>query len=593
MVAGNKNRKNPRAHVSLVARYRSPTAFEFVEEECVDLSSGGMFIKSKAPAPAGTLLKLECDLDHGLRVMRAVARVVWVREREGGDEPRGMGVKFVKLDPGGREMIDQVLQRLGGDEGAGPQARSSNPPANEAALLAQASSLRPGIMSAARVAPAAALTTALIEAKPPNAPVSVPAPPAGAAPNKDTRSSSPRTSNKPKAKATKSDAPRQSPKAQAAKADGQRRSSAAPRSDVPTHRPPARTAPDARSIAIGIGLLIGVALIAILTRRPAQAPSEVASVESVRTPSETAQSFVMHLTTLPNGAHVTVGEHAGTSPMSLDLGTLSDAIEVRAEKDGYEPVTSSIELARFVEEKGKRVAKVMLALPPLPREATTEQTNVNTLAKAPAEPEPARPGAATAAPEKPRESASAKSATKRSAPSAPADKPVHASAEQAPAPKPAALPAAPATPEPSPPVPSPTAASPSAPVATSSVATSPVATAPSANAPSTPAAAASAAPAPAPAPLPAVYAAPAPMTGSLTPMQAARACLAQNDKACAISALEGRARTAQEIELLVETYRGMGRTADVERNMRLYVQRYPNERRAAAYSSQLGLPAGQ
>ena len=128
VVAGNKSRKNPRAHVALVARYRSPTAFEFVEEECVDLSSGGMFIKSKAPAPAGTLLKLECDLDGGAATMRAVARVVWLREKDNGDEPRGMGVKFVKLEPGGRELIAQVLERVGGDEGAGPQARSSSPP---------------------------------------------------------------------------------------------------------------------------------------------------------------------------------------------------------------------------------------------------------------------------------------------------------------------------------------------------------------------------------------------------------------------------------------------------------------------------------
>jgi len=149
-----------------VARYRSPTAFEFVEEECIDLSSGGMFIKSKAPAPAGTLLKLECDLDHGLRTMRAVARVVWLREREGNDEPRGMGVKFVKLDPGGREMIALMLERLGGDEGAGPQARSSAPPPSDAALLKQATSLRPSFSSPTRVDPAVALQTAGVSQRP-------------------------------------------------------------------------------------------------------------------------------------------------------------------------------------------------------------------------------------------------------------------------------------------------------------------------------------------------------------------------------------------------------------------------------------------
>ena len=45
-MGAKKSRKSPRAQVSLVARYRSPTAFEFVHEECFDLSAGGMFIKS-------------------------------------------------------------------------------------------------------------------------------------------------------------------------------------------------------------------------------------------------------------------------------------------------------------------------------------------------------------------------------------------------------------------------------------------------------------------------------------------------------------------------------------------------------------------
>ena len=40
MAAPKKSRKSPRAQVSLVARYRSPTAFEFVQEECFDLSLG-------------------------------------------------------------------------------------------------------------------------------------------------------------------------------------------------------------------------------------------------------------------------------------------------------------------------------------------------------------------------------------------------------------------------------------------------------------------------------------------------------------------------------------------------------------------------
>jgi uncharacterized protein (TIGR02266 family) len=112
MAIPRKVRRNPRAHVSLVARYRSPTAFEYVEEECHDLSLGGMFIRSIAPAPAGTLIKLECDLGEGTTMIRGVARVVWLRDTAGNGQPAGMGVKFVKLEAGGRDAIKGILDQL-------------------------------------------------------------------------------------------------------------------------------------------------------------------------------------------------------------------------------------------------------------------------------------------------------------------------------------------------------------------------------------------------------------------------------------------------------------------------------------------------
>jgi uncharacterized protein (TIGR02266 family) len=118
-----KSRKNPRAPVTLLARYRSPTAFEYVEERCYDLSSGGMFIESNTPAPAGTLIKLECDVNQGAGTLRGVARVVWLREQEGDGQPRGMGVKFLKLEPGSRELIMELL----GERASLPPAESIPP----------------------------------------------------------------------------------------------------------------------------------------------------------------------------------------------------------------------------------------------------------------------------------------------------------------------------------------------------------------------------------------------------------------------------------------------------------------------------------
>jgi hypothetical protein len=131
-VGTNKSRKDMRAVVSLVARYRSPTTFEYASEFCSDVSVGGMFITSAAPAPTGTLLKLECESDLSKEAqIRGVARVVWLRREANENGPAGMGVKFVKLEPGSRELIEGIVQRLAE---AGVQARSmSAAPENLAA----------------------------------------------------------------------------------------------------------------------------------------------------------------------------------------------------------------------------------------------------------------------------------------------------------------------------------------------------------------------------------------------------------------------------------------------------------------------------
>jgi hypothetical protein len=107
-----------------------------------------------------------------------------------------------------------------------------------------------------------------------------------------------------------------------------------------------------------------------------------------------------------------------------------------------------------------------------------------------------------------------------------------------------------------------------------------------------------AAPAPAaavvPAPTPAPAAAPKPKAEpepeekpaeapKQRPIDAAMACLGTGDNACVVKALEGKAKSAQELELLIETYRAMGNAAKAEKYMEVYVDKHPGERRAAAY----------
>ncbi len=68
-----------------------------------------------------------------------------------------------------------------------------------------------------------------------------------------------------------------------------------------------------------------------------------------------------------------------------------------------------------------------------------------------------------------------------------------------------------------------------------------------------------------------------------TPIQVAGACLAQGDNQCVIRALAGKARTAQELGLLIETYRAVGDTSRALKNMSLYLKRFPSGPRADTY----------
>jgi pSer/pThr/pTyr-binding forkhead associated (FHA) protein len=76
---------------------------------------------------------------------------------------------------------------------------------------------------------------------------------------------------------------------------------------------------------------------------------------------------------------------------------------------------------------------------------------------------------------------------------------------------------------------------------------------------------------------------PAPDRDAKPPIEVASACLAKGDNACVVKALQGKAQSAQELGLLIETYRAMGNTAQAHKHMAVYVQRFPTARRAETY----------
>jgi Tfp pilus assembly protein PilZ len=76
--------------------------------ESADLSPGGTFLKSVFLLEQGEVLFLEVTLSMS-QMIRAQARVAWVRRFPQPQEPAGMGVEFVAMPEADREALPAVL----------------------------------------------------------------------------------------------------------------------------------------------------------------------------------------------------------------------------------------------------------------------------------------------------------------------------------------------------------------------------------------------------------------------------------------------------------------------------------------------------
>ena len=123
-------RKDKRTLLSLKIRYKSATLEDFIERYSSDISRGGVFIKAKKPLAVGTLLKFEFILQDQSTLIHGVGRVVWRREDGDADpaNPPGMGLKFIKMDPESRSVVQRIAEDRG-QPGVFDQGKDGVPPA--------------------------------------------------------------------------------------------------------------------------------------------------------------------------------------------------------------------------------------------------------------------------------------------------------------------------------------------------------------------------------------------------------------------------------------------------------------------------------
>jgi uncharacterized protein (TIGR02266 family) len=97
--------------VTLKIKFKSASLQQFIERYSVDVSKGGIFIRTPKPLAVGTALKFEFQLQDGSQLITGNGTVVWIREADpdkAGVAP-GMGVRFDLLPPESQKVLEQVL----------------------------------------------------------------------------------------------------------------------------------------------------------------------------------------------------------------------------------------------------------------------------------------------------------------------------------------------------------------------------------------------------------------------------------------------------------------------------------------------------
>src|ERR1044072_5930324 len=114
-----QRRAFPRVPLRAKARMEFAEQRFFLSEWAVNLSPGGMFVRSEAPMSAGQRFQFEASLTPKGRRFEGVGEVMWVRtEWEGNARPPGFAVRFLQLEEDGKAMMTRLAAVLPG-RGAG------------------------------------------------------------------------------------------------------------------------------------------------------------------------------------------------------------------------------------------------------------------------------------------------------------------------------------------------------------------------------------------------------------------------------------------------------------------------------------------
>src|SRR3954465_6903838 len=101
-------RKPPRTPLSLLVQFRFNTFEDFLADYSLNISPGGIFIRTDEPKEEGAIIYLQFSLKDGSRLIEGMGRVV--RCNPPGDNGRtaGMGIEFLNFDDESMALIQEI-----------------------------------------------------------------------------------------------------------------------------------------------------------------------------------------------------------------------------------------------------------------------------------------------------------------------------------------------------------------------------------------------------------------------------------------------------------------------------------------------------
>jgi len=129
-VADPNTRQGKRTPVTLKIKFKSETLEQFIERYAVDVSQGGIFIRTKEPLAVGTQMRFEFQLRDASPLIAGEGTVVWTRENDP-SRPAiapGMGVRFDRLADGSQSVLERILAEKAKQQPQRQQPETTRPP---------------------------------------------------------------------------------------------------------------------------------------------------------------------------------------------------------------------------------------------------------------------------------------------------------------------------------------------------------------------------------------------------------------------------------------------------------------------------------